>query len=354
MFKVIFCAQGYERRKWKNPLREAEFEYTILKSPKIRAGEEKYVFFPINLLAVLFNERPSVIITGGFSISTILVFLFHLLTETPYIIHSGEIIRKNKRISGIKTFVRKILAKNSAGFVAYGTKAGEYLHYLNPQKPIFYGWNTVDTDFFSKNVRELRKTKKEIFSKLGLSDDKTHILTVGYLIKRKGFENLIKAIKIVDERNQNFVLHIVGAGSQRKNLENLVENLGLTDKIKFWGFKQKGEIPQFFAIADFFVFPSYFDIWGLVPIEAMACGFPVIASKYAGSTYDLVKDGTNGFIIDPYNIEEMAEKIQILLNNPELREKMSKNAQKTIQKRFTLEHSARGFLEAVNILEGYK
>ena len=96
-FKVVFCAQEYDRRKWQNPLKDAKFDYVILKSWQIRLTEEWYLFLPINLFVTLLREKPFIVITGGYSIATIFVFLFHLMTNVPYIIWSGEIKRKTKK-----------------------------------------------------------------------------------------------------------------------------------------------------------------------------------------------------------------------------------------------------------------
>jgi len=340
---VVFCAKGYKGRKWENPLRSADFEYYILKSLKIRLRED-YIFLPLNLLSLLLRERPSVVISGGFSFQTIIVYLFDLITKTPYIVWSGEIPREKRNIPFPRCIIRKILAKKASAFIAYGTKAGEYLMTLDSKKPIFYGWNTVDTEFFSNRVANLKKERDKILKDLEITKSRIHILAVGYLIKRKGFENFLKSLVLI---KKNFFLHIIGDGPERVNLENLSQELNLKDNLHLWGYRQKEELPRFFAIADSFVFPSLFDIWGLVPIEAMATGLPVIVSKFAGSTCDLIQHGINGFVIDPYNIKDMAEKIQILIDNPTLRKKMGRNAQKTIQERFTLKKSAYGFFQAI-------
>ena len=135
--KIMFWARKYGRRKWRDSLQSGHFNYVILRSWQIRLAEEWYLFFPINLFTSLFKERPSTIITGGFSIASIIVFLFHLITKVPYIIWSGEINREGKTPSSLRTFLRKILAKKSSAFIAYGTKAGECLKNLDSIKSIF-------------------------------------------------------------------------------------------------------------------------------------------------------------------------------------------------------------------------
>jgi len=364
--KIIFYTKGYGRRKWKNPLNDAEFDYSILKTLKIRFSEESYLFIPFNLINVLLKEKPKIIITIGFSFATIFIFLYHLFTKVPYIIWSGEVERKaiyssdviatfmvhkdSKAIAhSIRRILRKILIRYSSALIAYGTKAGEYLRSLDSTRPIFYVWNAVDTEYFSESVEKMKAKKDKIFEELKLSQNTIHILTVGYLTKGKRIGSILHSLRKVKQNhsNSNFSLHIVGDGSERQRLEQLVKKLNLEKNVRFWGYKQKEEVVDFYAIADIFIFASTYDIWGLVLNEAMAVGLPVIASKYAGSTYDLIQDGINGFVVDPYNIEEMAKKIKILIENPELRKNIGECAQRTIKEKFTLEKSAQGFLEAV-------
>lgn len=344
--KVLFCASGYARRKWENPLREANFEYSILRSLKIRLDKEAYILLPINLFKFLLKEKPALVISAGFSTATIFVYLFYLITKRPYIIWSGEVEGGHQSV--IRSSMRKILANKASAFVAYGTRAGKYLESLNCKKPIFYGWNTVDTAYFSRKAKDLKAQKDRIIKEFQLSQDKIHILGVSYLVKRKGFENLLKALETIRKNNKNFSLHLIGDGPEREKLEGLVKEFHLNDHVRFWGYNQKEELPKFLAISDIFVFPSFIDIWGLVLNEAMASGLPVVASKYAGATYDLVTDGVNGFVIDPYNIEEMAEKILVLINNPELRKHIGEMARIIIEERFTVEHSAKAFVDAIN------
>lgn len=359
--KVIFLTMGYSRRKWQIPLKEIKFDYASLKSRQIRLSEEWYLFIPLNFFKILLKEKPQVIIVGGFSIATLFVFIFNLISKVPYIIWSGETGRDeflpqkilgemkmpNRFYISARFILRKFLIKKASAYIAYGTKAGDYLRIMGSKKPIFYGWNTTDTDYFSQNVEKLRVNRDKILRELKLSENNVHILAVGYLTPGKKYQSILEALNLIKKEENKFFLHIIGTGSEMNRLKRITELLHLKNYVIFWGYKQREEILKFYALADVLIFPSLYDIWGLVSIEAMSCGLPVIASKYAGSTYDLIQDGVNGFVVDPYNIEDMAEKTKILIENPELRKKMGENAKRTIQEKFTLEKSAQGFLEAV-------
>ncbi|GAI76670.1 unnamed protein product, partial [marine sediment metagenome] len=116
--------------------------------------------------------------------------------------------------------------------------------------------------------------------------------------------------------------------------------------IFFEGFVQKEDIVKYYKLADVFVLPSFNEVWGLVVNEAMACGLPIISSKLAGVTRDLVKDGINGYSFDPDNIEELTEKLKTILGNNELRNKMRAKSLEIIKDK-TPQNYAEKILETV-------
>jgi glycosyltransferase involved in cell wall biosynthesis len=92
-----------------------------------------------------------------------------------------------------------------------------------------------------------------------------------------------------------------------------------------------------------FVFPSYYDVWGLVCVEAMACGLPVLGSRHAGCTRDVIQDGKNGFTIDPDNVEDMVDKMQFFLTYPHLLPEFQKMARETVVNKLSIDRCVEGF-----------
>lgn len=162
--------------------------------------------------------------------------------------------------------------------------------------------------------------------KFANTESKT-ILFVGRLDKIKGVEYLIDAMKDIDAK-----LLIVGDGILREKLENQAKQYG--NKIQFCGARKHSELPKIYAQADVFVAPSITlengatEGFGLVLIEAMASGTPVIATK-TGGMKDIVSDGKNGYLIEEKNSHMIADKINLLLNNPDLCEKIRNAAKET-------------------------
>lgn len=119
---------------------------------------------------------------------------------------------------------------------------------------------------------------------------------------------------------------LVGGGQERQALQELVKELDLEERVTFVGKVSNGEVPKYMVASDVFVLPSLSEGFPLVTLEAMASGLPIVATKVGGLP-EIVKDGDNGFLIEPKNPEQIAEKVLSLLVDEELREKISRNNQ---------------------------
>lgn len=349
--KVVFGALGIANRRWAVDMSECLFDYEILSSIKMFYGNPKETSLSYSgLYRILSEYNPSIIIIHAFTIATNKLWLRSFLKKTPYIIWSGSIERRERRISFIKNLrrnvfsirklQRKVLIKRAAGFIAYGTKAKEYLVSMGAEPDtIEIGINTVDTQFFKLESEKLRK--------LNPNDNKINLLYIGYLWPIKNVLKVLKVIHNLSQLRNDFILDIVGDGEEREKLEQYVEENNLNEFVKFHGYKQKNEIPHFLAKADCFLFQTDFDIWGLVLVEAMAAGIPCISSIHAGATYDLIKNGINGFTMDFSETKKVVGKINWILENPELAKRVGQNASCYIEEYVNIEKSAKGFTRAV-------
>ena len=160
------------------------------------------------------------------------------------------------------------------------------------------------------------------------------VLFSGKLTKYKGVKYLIQAAKNIDA-----VIGITGDGPERKNLEKLVEDMRLTN-VKFFGYINGKDLIHLYYRADVCVVPSVWDEpLGLVVLEAMAANTPVVVTRKGGIPL-MVKEKYNGLFVRPRNPKEIAEKVNFLLNNDELRIKMGNRARKTVEDKFTWERIA--------------
>jgi len=168
-------------------------------------------------------------------------------------------------------------------------------------------------------------------------ENKKLVLFSGKLTKYKGVRYLISAAK-----NINAIIGIAGDGPERKNLENLARDLN-AENVRFFGFIDNHNLIKLYYRADICVIPSIWDEpLGLVVLEAMATKTPVVVTRKGGIPL-AVKDGVNGLFIRPRNSKEIVEKVNFLLKNDEIRQKMGERARKTILERFSWEKIARRY-----------
>ena len=172
-------------------------------------------------------------------------------------------------------------------------------------------WNSVDVEKFSNKENDSFKREYNLF-------DKPVVLFVGNLIKRKNVDSLLEAKKVA---NSNYYLVIVGDGPQFKRLKKKVEEENIRDVI-FTG--SRTDVENIIPSCDVLVLPSYSESFGLVLIEALACGKPVIGSNVGGIT-EIINDDV-GFLVNPNKIPSIAKAIDRMVNDDDLRYVLSLNA----------------------------
>jgi glycosyltransferase involved in cell wall biosynthesis len=148
-----------------------------------------------------------------------------------------------------------------------------------------------------------------------------YILSVGTLEPRKNILRLINAYKMVASSGEPVPKLVIvgGHGWRNEDLGKLVRESGLADRVVLVGYVPDEDLPTLYRNATVFVYPSLYEGFGLPPLEAMACGTPVITSNLS-SIPEVVGDA--GIVIDPYNTTEIARAIASVLNNEELRESL--------------------------------
>jgi N-acetyl-alpha-D-glucosaminyl L-malate synthase BshA len=193
------------------------------------------------------------------------------------------------------------------------------------------------------NDFNLRYSKDECRRILNLHTMRKIILFVGGLEPRKAPDILIKAMAKVVKSASDSELVIVGTGSMEKVLKNLVRSLGISEHVRFTGFVKNNEKVLYYRSADVFVLPSLYEIFGIVNLEAMACGVPIVASKVGGIS-EVIKSGVNGLLVPPRDVDALADAIMYLLENEVIRKRMGENA-KVIVKAYSWEKIAKMYEE---------
>lgn len=148
------------------------------------------------------------------------------------------------------------------------------------------------------------------------------IISVGRLEEVKGFDILIDIWKKVVEKHNDWILEIYGEGSLRNELQNKIDNLKLTNNLFLKGICN--DIQNKYLDSSLYIMTSRYEGFGMVLIEAMACGLPLISFNCPCGPSEIIKNKENGFLINMGNIDEMVEKINLLIENEELRKKIGK------------------------------
>lgn len=184
-----------------------------------------------------------------------------------------------------------------------------------------------------KKIKTAQVDKKEMRKSISVPEDSILIISVGELIERKNHEAIIRAIAKID--NTNIYYAIAGKGPLKEQLEKLSKELGVSDRVKFLGFRT--DINKLYHIADISAFPSKIEGLGLAGIEAMAAGLPLVSSNVHG-ILDYVINGKTGFSCNPDSIKEFELAIRTLVNNSKLRDSMKINCYKAVEP-FELENA---------------
>jgi len=171
-------------------------------------------------------------------------------------------------------------------------------------------------------------------------DDVVLLLSVGYLEERKGHAYVLRALRELRQKGYNVCCKIVGDGSQRKALETLTRELGLNDVVSFEGYKSHAEVWPYFAECDIFVLPSWNEAFGIVYIEALALGKPVIGCAGEGGPEDLKALGDCIELVKPRDVESLVSALQRLIENPERRRQMGEIGRRIVEEHFTWERNA--------------
>ncbi len=199
--------------------------------------------------------------------------------------------------------------------------------------------NGIDLEAFRQPSQE---EKQKLQKKYNLSQTPI-ILYIGRLDKEKKVNILIEALQYL-KRTQTFQVIIEGKGQQMENLEDLVQKLGLQDKVSFIGYTEEKELSTLYSLATVFVMPSTAELQSLVTMEAMALGLPVIGAR-AGALPYLIKPDENGFLFEPDNPVDLAQKLQRILENPDLQKSMSRKSLELIK-----EHDINNIIEKMEAL----
>ena len=214
-----------------------------------------------------------------------------------------------------------VVTSPSADLVGYAKKQG-----LKRDAIVIPHGVALNEFYPDNNSNKIRKN-------FGILDDEIMVLSLQRLHKLKGVEYVINAIPAINEKSSNVKFVIVGTGPEKERLEGLVKKLNIEDKVIFTGFVSHGEKLSLFSSCDIFAFHSNYESFGIVLVEAMASGKPVISTD-VGAIPEIVDDGKTGIIVPPGDSKALAEAILRLVRDRDLRMKMGMEGRKKAEREY--------------------
>jgi glycosyltransferase involved in cell wall biosynthesis len=171
---------------------------------------------------------------------------------------------------------------------------------------------------------------------LGLDEDAVYVITVGRLVRRKNLGTLIEAVAALGRPEVHLI--VVGDGPEQGALEALAAARGLAGRVQFRGFVPQSLKYQLLAASDIFALPSLHEAFGLVYLEAMHCGLPVVAARPGGQE-DYLEEGVTGFLLPPEDRAGLSRALERLVADPALRARMGETNRERARG-FTAAHAA--------------
>jgi D-inositol-3-phosphate glycosyltransferase len=258
---------------------------------------------------------------------TPIVHMFHTLGEMKNRIARSEAEREGEyRINGEKQVLRRA-DRVIVATIAELTQL-RFLYKANQSKLVVIPPGVDVTHFYPIPSDEAKMY-------VGLKPEDRMVLFVGRIEPLKGVDTLIQAMSCVQLKEERPVhLAIIGGdpaaspqemSAEMARLQKLCDDLAVGQTVVFLGKRDQDKLPYYYSAAELLVMPSHYESFGMVALEAMACGTPVIASEVGGLAY-LVRDGETGFTIPDQEPETLCEKISWLLSNHDLHTTMSRRA----------------------------
>ncbi len=333
--EVVFERKKAKNRnnKWYND-GDVLFKAKFLKG--IRYGDEEA--FSLGLARKMCFRRKSILVVSGYSsLTAIFALVFMKLFRKKYILNvDGAIAHPTQ---GFKKKLKSMLIRGAAAYMSTSRVTDEYLMSFGAEKSrIFrYHFTSLKEADLQKRVVEAEE-KAALRDKLNVKESKM-FLAVGSYIHRKGFDVLLKA----SERLPKGVgIYIVG-GTPTEEYVKLREDLNLTN-VHFVEHLNKEELKVYYKAADLCVFPTRYDIWGLVVVEALGYGLPVLTTDQCVAGLELIQDGYNGFIVPAGDEKALHERMAYILDTKWLSRKVSENVLESIQL-YTIENMVKEYCD---------
>jgi glycosyltransferase involved in cell wall biosynthesis len=263
-------------------------------------------YFAVDCICGAWTERPQLVLSTHLNFGPI-ARLVKQSIGTPYVLVAHGIDAWELKTRGW----RRALREADLLFAVSRFTRDRLLHLFDLEP----GQVKILPNTFASERFVIAEKSPRLLNKFGLTDETPVILTVGRLAateRYKGYDQIIRALPQVLREVPNAQYIVVGDGADRDRLEKLATDLGVRYSVTFAGFVADEELCEYYNLCDLFAMPSSGEGFGIVYLEALACGKPVLAGNKDGSR-DALADGELGLLVDPDDVDEIAsETIRVL------------------------------------------
>lgn len=343
---VIFLSEtDAGLRQWHVYKNEIQFSYEVLPAWRMRIGRMN-VLLNRGLTAALRRARPDGIVVGGYNyLASWQAALWARRNRVPLLLWSESTAQDSRHQFVAIEWMKHRFVSMCSAFVAAGKTSRAYLLDLGAkEKNTFVAPDAVDVKFYSDAADHARAHAAEVRAHHGLPQ--RYFLFLGRLVEEKGVFDLLAAYAKLDAHIRSSIdVVVVGEGAAQVKMREQAARIQ-PGAIHFCGWKHREEIPEIYALADAFIFPTHSDPWGLVVNEAMSCALPIVATDVAGCVPDLVAEAQNGFVVPSNDPVALAAAMSSLAQDAQMRKRMGIRSREKIQK-YSPEACAQGLANAV-------
>lgn len=305
------------------------FRHVYLRGVQI--GKTRIAFtLPARLMAGKYDLYLKCI-NGKFALPV--TYFIARLRGKPFVLWTGIWMRLQTPLHRLLWPFTRHVYRHADAIVTYGEHVKRYLISEGvPAERIFPAHHAVDNAAYDRVVPAAEQ--QALRAQLNLQPDHQVVLFVGRLVPVKGLDDLLRAFAQLDAPNA--VLVLVGHGPLETHLAELAAELGISDRVRFAGYVPTSQTTAYYAIASVLALPSVTtaserETWGLVVNEAFNQGLPVVASDAVGAAAGgLVLDGHTGFVVPERDITTLRDRLQAVLRDPDLRQRLSHGARERI------------------------
>lgn len=327
-------------------VQEGQFHYEYL--PGFRLGGTRVVpTLPYKLWRGAYEVYIKCI-NGRFALP--ITYAIARLKRKPFILWTGIWMRLNTPAHRLFFPLTRYIYRHADALVVYGEHTRQYLIGEGvPGERVFTAAHAVDNAAYNRTVT--REEKAALRRQLGLDAGQKVVLFLGRLEEVKGLPYLLKAFASLPEKKS--VLVLAGTGSKQASLQQLVQELDIAERVRFVGYVPADQAVPYYSLAWLFVLPSITlakskELWGLVVNEAFNQGVPVITTDAVGAAAGgFVQDGVNGFVVPERDSRALANAMQRILENDDLRRKLGQAARQRVDE-WDNERMVAGFREAID------